>query len=1108
MFEKIGNVATRYRLLIIFGWVALLVGVSLFAPDLAQVSSSNQQEFLADDELSMIAAEAAAKYFPEQSPPSMAVIALENRQASMHSEASQAYLTELTGWLELRFAPELVTQVLSPTDPALADTLISENGEVAMFFVGLNAFAGRPVEQALETLRTQLEDVPEGMNAYITGEAAIVGDYEKSAKEGFESTLLVTIILVLSTLMLIYRSPVSPLIPLSVVSVAYGVSRGLVALLAEAGFPVSSFTDTLLVVLLFGAGTDYSLFLVSRFRGFMAENLPAGTSARRTVALVGETITSSAGTVVVGMLALSFAEFGFYANLGPSLAIGVIVVLLAGLTLTPALLTLLGHWAYWPRRPAAAAGNGFWGRVSDWVTARPWWRIALSIAIELPLAIYGLGIGRTIDLLADMPDDMESKAGFQVIAEEFGMGEIQPLNIILTDISDPRSAEGLGYVNIATQELLAIEGVADVRSLALPLGLEDLDMVDLLQVNDQLTLIADELGNLRIESENPTPMAAEDLGLAIASMDALGSYLDDLVVSFADLAFDSDYLALREANDQIVENLMNMDQLTLVSKQLAEIAAISDSGRSQFAEPSEDGVEQLSQVSVQVLALRAYLVSLSDTYPEILGWEGYDQALVALNDIESTLDEIAASLVVATQIEMLAGSLSATAQVFGDPAALSQLTSSPEISASFVAIEAYLAELLNTYPALANQPSFQSAMMHLLPAKALLVELRPEDLPTLQKEIAAAGEDFSDLASAIRQDMPEAVFVPQTGAQAFPDPLVQLDAVLINLVSAFERMSITSEDRLPNARFFPAEDLSALVAEGAQSALGELETMTDALEMGLYALAGNMKEDDFMLPLALVENEEADLLNRSLDYYTSSTGEATRLIVTLDDEPYSDRALETVTRLREWTNQRGGGYVQGTSAGFRDIFDVTERDMGRIIVLVVVGISVVLVILMRSIVAPIYMILTILLSYATTLGVTRIVFEDILGMRLLYIVPVALFTFLVALGMDYNIFLMGRVKEEVAKYGTRRGIREALSATGGIISSAGIIMAGTFAAMMTSSITSFVQIGFAVGFGVLLDTFLIRTTLLPAIAVLVGRWNWWPGKAPEASLASVPSATD
>jgi len=107
-----------------------------------------------------------------------------------------------------------------------------------------------------------------------------------------------------------------------------------------------------------------------------------------------------------------------------------------------------------------------------------------------------------------------------------------------------------------------------------------------------------------------------------------------------------------------------------------------------------------------------------------------------------------------------------------------------------------------------------------------------------------------------------------------------------------------------------------------------------------------------------------------------------------------------------------------------------------------------------------------------------------------------MFVMLVALGMDYNIFLIGRVKEEVAAHGSRDGTRQALARTGGIITSAGIIMAGTFASMLSGSILGLLQIGFAVAFGVLLDTFVVRTTLVPAITVLLGRWAWWPRRRP------------
>jgi RND superfamily putative drug exporter len=196
------------------------------------------------------------------------------------------------------------------------------------------------------------------------------------------------------------------------------------------------------------------------------------------------------------------------------------------------------------------------------------------------------------------------------------------------------------------------------------------------------------------------------------------------------------------------------------------------------------------------------------------------------------------------------------------------------------------------------------------------------------------------------------------------------------------------------------------------------------------------------------------------------------------------------------------GVVDGTTAVLLDLKDASNRDMTRAIVYVLSGVFVVLIILLRAVVAPIYLILTILLSYTATLGVVRIVFVDILGAAgIVWWVPLFMFVMLVALGMDYNIFLIGRVKEEVGPLGTRAGTRLALARTGGIITSAGIIMAGTFASMLSASILGLLQIGFAVAFGVLLDTFVVRTTLVPAIIVLLGRWSWWPRRWDPAGRA-------
>ena len=294
------------------------------------------------------------------------------------------------------------------------------------------------------------------------------------------------------------------------------------------------------------------------------------------------------------------------------------------------------------------------------------------------------------------------------------------------------------------------------------------------------------------------------------------------------------------------------------------------------------------------------------------------------------------------------------------------------------------------------------------------------------------------------------------------------------------------------------------LAAAAPQILADLQQLAAAL-IGLQKTFA-ARPGSLMLPVTYLATNEglADLKTG----YISADGSATRYQVVLSAGPYAPEAFAAVADLRAAAAELGGGVVEGASAIVTDLRDASNRDMVRAIVFVLAGIFVVLVLLLRALVAPLYLILTILLSYGATLGIVRVVFSDLLHKPgITWWVPIFMFVMLVALGMDYNIFLMGRVKEEVAKSGDRAGIRTAVAKTGGIITSAGIIMAGTFAAMMSGSILGLQQIGFAVAVGVLLDTFVVRTALVPAIAVLLGRWSWWPRRRTEPSQGPPPDIT-
>lgn len=222
---------------------------------------------------------------------------------------------------------------------------------------------------------------------------------------------------------------------------------------------------------------------------------------------------------------------------------------------------------------------------------------------------------------------------------------------------------------------------------------------------------------------------------------------------------------------------------------------------------------------------------------------------------------------------------------------------------------------------------------------------------------------------------------------------------------------------------------------------------------------------------------------------------------TLASEPDSAEAEKVVKELRESLSPDGSVLVGGVTAIALDTNETAQSDLIKIIPIVLGVILLILMLLLRSIVAPVLLIGSVVLSYAAALGVSALVFNHVFGFPGAdAAVPLFGFVFLVALGVDYNIFLMTRVREESLRIGTRPGILRGLGLTGSVITSAGVVLAATFAALAVIPILFLVQIAFIVAFGVLLDTVVVRSLLVPAAAYDIGRTIWWPSKLSRSTL--------
>ncbi|MGP3683320.1 MMPL family transporter [Streptomyces sp. IBSNAI002] len=232
-----------------------------------------------------------------------------------------------------------------------------------------------------------------------------------------------------------------------------------------------------------------------------------------------------------------------------------------------------------------------------------------------------------------------------------------------------------------------------------------------------------------------------------------------------------------------------------------------------------------------------------------------------------------------------------------------------------------------------------------------------------------------------------------------------------------------------------------------------------------------------------------------------------RIDATLTDAADSDAAKETVQRLRDRVHAVPGAdaLVGGYTAQQYDTQRTSERDRTVIVPVVLGIILLILVLLLRSLLVPLLLVATVALNFFATLGVAALVFEHLLGFSGTDAsVPLYGFVFLVALGVDYNIFLMSRVREESLIHGTRQGVLRGLTTTGGVITSAGVVLAATFAALTVIPLAFLVQIAFIVAFGVLLDTLVVRSLLVPALVIDIGPRAWWPGSLARRAASDPP----
>ncbi|WP_018349585.1 MMPL family transporter [Longispora albida] len=419
MFAAIGRGVTRRPWLVIAGWLLAALAIMAAAPSLKSVTNSDQSAFLPSTTESAKATEVArAAGFTKGA---TAVIHLQRADGGTLTPADLGQVGQLAQKLNQDKPDAVVGALFDPKQ------LVAPNGKGALIAVQFEGAAREPrVHDAVDKIRSQL-DVP-GLKAGMTGEAAIDVDNTKAMADAEKIVTIATLGLIVVLLLLIFRSPIAAVLPLVSVGLVYGISQALVAISAKLfSFEIGTEVQTLLTVVLFGIGTDYILFLLFRYR----ERLRAGDSPREAIVAavdrVGEAISSAALAVIAAFGALVLALLGFFTTLGPALAIGVFVMLLAALTLVPAIISVLGPRIFWPvRTEPDTAGHPAFARLGRFVARRPLAAVLGSLAFLIGLSAGVFGYQATYDPLAQLPAKMEATTAFKDLGKNFPAGVMSP----------------------------------------------------------------------------------------------------------------------------------------------------------------------------------------------------------------------------------------------------------------------------------------------------------------------------------------------------------------------------------------------------------------------------------------------------------------------------------------------------------------------------------------------------------------------------------------------------------------------------------------------------------------------------------------------------------
>ena len=983
IYARLGNLVVRRPIVVIGLWIVLAAVLSLALPPLAVVVGQKQAAIMPDDAPMMVTAREMVEAFHDKGTDNVVLVVLADDNGL--SPADENTYRTLVGKLRQDTADVVSLQDFL-SSPDVRKVLSSDDKKAWYLPISLAGHAGSAEGGvAFEDAAKLIKQTVSGstLTAHLAGPAATAADLTAISERDLHVIEAGTGIMLLLILFVVYRNLLTMMMPLITIGISLATAQGILAGLAELGLGVSSQTMVFMSGVMFGTGTDYAVFLISRYHDFVRRGADSDQAVKSALASIGKVIAASAATVAVTFLAMVFTKLPVFSTIGPALAIAVSVAFVAAVTVLPAIVVLAGRRGW--IKPRRDLTTRFWRRSGVRIVRRPKIHLFASLLILITLASCATLAHYNYDDRKILPSSVESTAGYEVMAQHFPLDTIIPQYLFIQSPHNLRNPQAMADMEQMASRVSQLPSVSMVRGITRPTG-ESLEQA-------RLAWQAGEVGNKLGDASQQISVHTNDLNTMTDGADQLANALGDL----------------RTQVDGALPNISGLvDALTLLKNNFG----------------GEKSLNEIDNAAKLVTKLRSLGQTLGVDIADVNSLAGLARPILNALDATSICSADPSCVTAREQLVRIAD-----AQDSGELNDLANLSQQLQATQGTQSLETTTDNLKGMLAKVTNSTQ-------LLGASGL-----SSKLATLQNGANQLAEGSRKLADGVQQ-----------------------------LVDQTKKMGA-----------------------GLNDASGFLMAMK-------YGASAPTMAGFFIPPQVLTRDD----FKKAAGIFISPDGHAARYLVQTKLNPFSIAAMDQVNSIVDTARQAQPNTtlanakisMAGISVGLRDTRDYYNKDFNYIVFSTVIIVLLILIALLRAIVAPLYLICSVIVSYLSALGIGTIVFQFILGQELHWTVPGLTFIILVAVGADYNLLLISRIRDE-SPHGVRVGVIRTVGSTGGVITAAGLIFAASMFGLLFASITMMVQAGFVLGTGILLDTFLVRTVTVPAIATLVGQANWWPSR-PQA----------